>query len=336
MRNVCSYLAFLCIFLVVSVIVSCAPPALPSDSPSKTPAVKEPATAPAKEPRERLYEIEQQYTLKNNGPGVTSRALLRLALLATREPYQKMLSAKPATDDYKKTEDEYGNAFAEFEFKNLNLSQEVSVKIVYQLAANDVQYRLERCTGPMLTQFLEPENWVESNKDEIVALAKELTKDKVNPCEKAWAFYDWIGNNINYSRMEKEMGALYCLQNKSGDCTEFSYLMIALCRATGIPARLINGLVYSRTNPQADTRHNWVEVYLPGSGWVPADPTWGRAKAHRDKYFARMSPDHIIFSIGHPASLAKLTHYFKDVESSYWSSQKQNMSRDTSWRITLK
>ena len=62
------------------------------------------------------------------------------------------------------------------------------------------------------------------------------------------------------------------LKTKNGDCTEYAELMIALCRAKGIPARIVNGMVVvNATNP----RHNWVEIYLKQYGWIGFDPTHG-------------------------------------------------------------
>lgn len=78
--------------------------------------------------------------------------------------------------------------------------------------------------------------------------------------------------------------------------------MIALCRVAGIPARFVEGVIYKPgTTQQIDPRHDWLEVYLPGIGWVPVDPTWGRFKDKRDQYFAGADSQQIIVTTGHPA-----------------------------------
>ena len=56
--------------------------------------------------------------------------------------------------------------------------------------------------------------------------------------------------------------------------------MVLLLRAKGVPARLVNGFLGGVWNGvggymavrQGDA-HSWVEVALPGAGWVPYDPT---------------------------------------------------------------
>ena len=56
--------------------------------------------------------------------------------------------------------------------------------------------------------------------------------------------------------------------------------MVILLRAAGIPTRLINGFLMGEYNPvgqdyivRESDAHSWVEVYVPGRGWVEFDPT---------------------------------------------------------------
>ncbi|MBK8701807.1 MAG: lasso peptide biosynthesis protein [Saprospiraceae bacterium] len=53
-----------------------------------------------------------------------------------------------------------------------------------------------------------------------------------------------------------------------GDCTEYAALMVTLCRAKGIPARLVIGLLLQ---PYGE-HHNWAEVFTMDKGWVRWDP----------------------------------------------------------------
>jgi len=70
----------------------------------------------------------------------------------------------------------------------------------------------------------------------------------------------------------REVGAVGALEAKTGDCTEYSDLFVALCRAEGVPARVIEGYTSSWVNvPQ----HNWTEVWLRDYGWVSFDPFRG-------------------------------------------------------------
>jgi len=52
--------------------------------------------------------------------------------------------------------------------------------------------------------------------------------------------------------------------------------MIGLCRALRIPARYVSGYLYNGPADQlkgAQASHAWLEVFLPGHGWIGVDPT---------------------------------------------------------------
>ena len=64
----------------------------------------------------------------------------------------------------------------------------------------------------------------------------------------------------------------------SGDCTEYSMLMAAMCRAAGVPSRTPIGLVYvdaREGRPPMFAMHMWTEVWINGQ-WIGLDSTLGR------------------------------------------------------------
>lgn len=70
------------------------------------------------------------------------------------------------------------------------------------------------------------------------------------------------------------------LEKQRGACRDFALLYMDLCRCAGIAARFVSGYCY--TDEAAACRlHAWVEVYLPGGGWVGFDPSEGLAVAER-------------------------------------------------------
>ncbi|KMO19174.1 transglutaminase family protein [Methylobacterium platani] len=71
------------------------------------------------------------------------------------------------------------------------------------------------------------------------------------------------------------------LRLRRGTCRDFALLMIEAVRALGFAARFVSGYIYV---PERDgiaahlgggSTHAWVQVYLPGAGWVEFDPTNG-------------------------------------------------------------
>ena len=79
-----------------------------------------------------------------------------------------------------------------------------------------------------------------------------------------------VKQKVRYGIQEKEFGAAYAIEKGYGDCTEFSSLFVALCRACGLPSRLQSG--FSKTPRGNWDRHAWAEFYHRGL-WIQVDPT---------------------------------------------------------------
>jgi transglutaminase-like putative cysteine protease len=65
---------------------------------------------------------------------------------------------------------------------------------------------------------------------------------------------------------------------QSGTCRDFATLMIEAIRHLGYAARFVSGYLYTpwldnTLQQNAGATHAWVQVYLPGAGWIAFDPT---------------------------------------------------------------
>lgn len=64
------------------------------------------------------------------------------------------------------------------------------------------------------------------------------------------------------------------IDEKRGVCQDLAHLMIAILRKNKIPARYVSGYLNPGENAVgAGAVHAWVEVFIPGAGWVGFDPT---------------------------------------------------------------
>ena len=73
---------------------------------------------------------------------------------------------------------------------------------------------------------------------------------------------------------------LRTLRMGSGTCRDFAVLMIEALRSLGFAARFVSGYLHSPgALPTAyrggGNTHAWVQVFLPGAGWIELDPTNG-------------------------------------------------------------
>jgi transglutaminase-like putative cysteine protease len=65
-----------------------------------------------------------------------------------------------------------------------------------------------------------------------------------------------------------------------GSCRDFSVLMMEAVRSLGLAARFVTGYLHVPTGAEVGrvgggSTHAWLQVYLPGAGWVEFDPTNG-------------------------------------------------------------
>jgi transglutaminase-like putative cysteine protease len=66
----------------------------------------------------------------------------------------------------------------------------------------------------------------------------------------------------------------------SGSCRDFAVFMMEAARSLGLAARFVSGYLYDESLIGAATgmvgggaTHAWVQIFLPGAGWVEYDPT---------------------------------------------------------------
>ncbi|WP_186443184.1 transglutaminase-like domain-containing protein [Desulfobotulus alkaliphilus] len=134
-------------------------------------------------------------------------------------------------------------------------------------------------------RFLKAEPLLESDHPEVKALAASLKGE--TQLQTVKNIFSWVSHNLVYEGYVREnRGALYGLLHKTGDCTEFAALFVALCRASGIPARMMGGYV----SPEGGLLdlgdyHNWAMFYH-GGYWRVADPQKKRLMEEEGSYIA--------------------------------------------------
>ena len=62
---------------------------------------------------------------------------------------------------------------------------------------------------------------------------------------------------------------------KTGSCRDLSWMQINMLRHFGIAARFVSGYFYFEMEEPIYELHAWVEVFIPGTGWLGFDPSHG-------------------------------------------------------------
>lgn len=230
-------------------------------------------------------------------PGNTSKIKFVVALPRTIPDRQKIwikYSPKPS-----KVFLENGNHYAEFILTSPEKQFKVQITVKgelfqYDLVTSRKKKEKKPSKDPEFKNFLKHEKYVEKDDPLIQQIAKNIKGQ--TEIDKVKNIYNYVIDNMEYGGFTKEaLGAVKAAQQKKGDCTEYSDLFAALCRAKNIPTRVVSGYTTQFNNTP---KHNWVEVYLKEYGWVPFDPTRGDVKnsSAQTTAFDTMKPIYIYFS----------------------------------------
>jgi len=62
---------------------------------------------------------------------------------------------------------------------------------------------------------------------------------------------------------------------KKGSCRDLSWMQINMLRNLGVAARFVSGYFYFDMEEPSYELHAWIEVFIPGTGWLGFDPSHG-------------------------------------------------------------
>lgn len=139
--------------------------------------------------------------------------------------------------------------------------------------ADDLKiYQVTEPVGPLLADYL-----------------KTIPRDPMVTVDFLVMLNSRLAGDINYEiRMQPGVqSAETTLGRASGSCRDSSWLLVQILRNLGLAARFVSGYLIqlkpdlvaldgpAGTDHDFTDLHAWVEVYLPGAGWVGLDPTSG-------------------------------------------------------------
>ena len=165
---------------------------------------------------------------------------------------------------------------------------------------------------------------------EIKKIADELCGTETNPVLQARKCFDFvIAKSDHYSKSGPSPKGLClgdcmeCLAGTGDCCTDQHALFIALCRARGIPCRLIYGsrLNYANEGKDYDPGYRcWPRFFAPGLGWVPVDVSSADATKDNDsdRWFGGLDDRRIEWAEGRDFDLEPKTAVKPDLVIRAW------------------
>ena len=127
----------------------------------------------------------------------------------------------------------------------------------------------------------------------IRTLARNLTATAATPYERAIALESYLRQipytlQVDAPPVDAEVTEYFLYTLRKGYCDYYATAMVVLARAAGLPARLVVGYLAQEYDSaggyyliRENHAHAWVEIYFPGTGWVPFEPTGGRPPIER-------------------------------------------------------
>lgn len=108
--------------------------------------------------------------------------------------------------------------------------------------------------------------FIRSNPTDTLSLLKDLSLG--------------VAQRISYQSREVEgtQSPTQTLDRGWGSCRDFAVLFVEAARSLGFGARVVSGYLHNPNEDRAGSTgagstHAWVEVYVPGAGWITFDPT---------------------------------------------------------------
>jgi len=148
---------------------------------------------------------------------------------------------------------------------------EVTVRPIKPSAGTTFPYK---GNDPDVLAAVRPTARLQSEDKTIVQLARQAVGDANDAAEAVRRIEAFVAGYVLYKDLSVGYAsASEVAQSKQGDCTEHAVLAAALCRAVGIPAKVVTGLAYVQEFAGVKNcfgGHAWTEAYVGGQ-WIGLD-----------------------------------------------------------------
>ncbi len=237
------------------------------------------------------FTVKIEYILINNSPGSLKDIECLMRIPQTYYPFQIVNGYETNIKNISEVLDNEWNELVNFKFEDELLGGEsLTASIEADVTVCEFQYKDYESTireygkdDEILKKYTADDLFVDSDNPIIYNTAKSLVGNESDPVEIVKILYNFVIKNLDYDYQrakDRDYEFLYAseiLQRGAGVCADYAILYTALLRSVGIPARFSSGIpvytiLYDR-DKKIDMGHAWVEINIPGYGWIPIDIT---------------------------------------------------------------
>ena len=131
-------------------------------------------------------------------------------------------------------------------------------------------------SNPAVLEAMKPTRYLQSEHKDVIDLARRAVGETQDAAEAAQKIEAFVGEYVeNRSLSVGYASAAEVVESKQGDCSEFAVLTAAMCRAVGIPSRVVVGVAYVDDfgGYQGFGGHAWTQAYVGGK-WIGLDASF--------------------------------------------------------------
>ena len=221
-----------------------------------------------------------------------------------KRPNQYVISIQ-FTSEYTILQDTWGQEVARWKTTLENYGDKSSRMFLFKGVLYDVNYDInpdnvtDDFPPDLDPRYLQDAEMYDIYSDVIQNAAQDAVGNETNLYFKARNISKYVQDALYHYNDGVWDNATVTLSNGHGSCSEYSWLFIALCRASGIPARYVGSTWYKEYEPLPYIDHNyhrWPQVYFPPYGWVPIDPDLADKNGTHDyhKYFGMIENQFLV------------------------------------------
>jgi transglutaminase-like putative cysteine protease len=238
-------------------------------------------------------QLRFTYTLKNTASELITQADFS-AMMPIEIPGVQHVTSVEATQPYTVLKNNAAQNSIKFGIQNLPPFgvKVITVTLHVTLAPTAHKESINK------QHYLNAQKYIELDAASVHKIATQVKKE--TPLLTVKAAYEWLVNNIqDVGYLAQAKGAQFALEQRTGDCTEHMYALIALARANGIPARGVAGFMVEQSAGilNASNYHNWAEFH-DGKKWILVDSQ----KHHFDEQYSHYIVTHFLAEESAPST----------------------------------
>ena len=241
----------------------------------------------------RMETVTFRHRIQNLGPDSLSNVRVFLAR-PTDAPnqYVATFSATGTHGAARAERDRYGQEYRVLEAEDLPAGQVFEARWEAEVVLHRADWFIDPSRVGPLSEipddvagvYLGDEDKYLIQDPTVQQTVAEVLSGERNPYLILQKIFHFVADTMEYELSGGWNAAPFLLERKTGSCSEYTFLTVALLRAAGIPARYVGSVVVRGEDASVDyVMHRWVEAYLPGVGWIPVDPNKGDALLPADQ-----------------------------------------------------